>query len=135
MKHTHKDYVCPICWHKIEECTCNFDNEYLIQIDEGMQEIVRIFNEKKYFTASCCEGHINDNSKEIVLCISFKNDPNIILNNWEKWKIKEKGTINYIARAVCKSKIKENRLSFLEEKKSIFLSEMLKAAKQIEKRY
>lgn len=53
-----ESYVCPYCWHKVYECTCYVYPPYsLIMIDENIQEIIRILNNKGYATLACCESH------------------------------------------------------------------------------
>ena len=52
------NYVCPYCWNTINKCICDlFPPYHLILIDEGIQEHIRILNEKGYHTTGCCEGH------------------------------------------------------------------------------
>ena len=56
-KAAYMNYVCGRCFHKLHECTCAFAPWTLIMIDEGIQDCVRILNEKGYQTTGCCEGH------------------------------------------------------------------------------
>ena len=57
-KALYKNYVCPICFRQLPECTCPFFPPWsLIMIDEGIQDCVRILNEKGYTTSGSCEGH------------------------------------------------------------------------------
>lgn len=57
-KAAYMNYVCPYCWNTINKCTCDlFPPYHLILIDEGIQEHIRILNEKGYHTTGCCEGH------------------------------------------------------------------------------
>lgn len=52
------EYVCARCFRKPDECACgNSLPEELVVIDEGIQEHVRILNEKGYTTSYCCESH------------------------------------------------------------------------------
>lgn len=58
-KKAYMNYVCPYCWNTLNKCTCNLFPPYnLIFIDSGIQEHIRILNEKGYRTIGCCEGHI-----------------------------------------------------------------------------
>lgn len=58
-KKAYMNYVCPYCWHTLNKCTCELFPPYnLIFIDSGIQEHIRILNEKGYRTIGCCEGHI-----------------------------------------------------------------------------
>lgn len=68
-----KQYVCPRCYHRIENCTCEGERlpDYLMQIDSEIQEHVRILNKKGYRTSSSCESH-NQNGN-IGLCFVFKH--------------------------------------------------------------
>lgn len=68
---THHDYVCHKCFRQIEDCTCRFYPYSLLQIDEEIQEQIRILNvDKKYCTNGSCSGHENKNpmGKEECTC-------------------------------------------------------------------
>lgn len=52
-----REYVCPHCFNQIDECSCDVLPGHLVLIDEGVQEHVRILNEKGYATMFCCESH------------------------------------------------------------------------------
>ena len=57
-KSAYINYVCPYCWHTLNNCTCDlFPPYHLILIDKNIQEHIRILNEKGYRTIGCCEGH------------------------------------------------------------------------------
>lgn len=57
-KVAYMNYICPYCWHTLNNCTCSlFPPYHLIFIDKNIQEHVRILNEKGYRTIGCCEGH------------------------------------------------------------------------------
>lgn len=57
-KAAYMNYVCPYCWHTLNNCTCElFPPYHLIFIDKNIQEHIRILNEKGYRTSGCCEGH------------------------------------------------------------------------------
>ena len=51
------EYVCPHCFNQIDKCSCEALPGHLILIDEGIQEHVRILNDKGYATMFCCESH------------------------------------------------------------------------------
>lgn len=56
----YRNYVCPYCFYQINKCICKVYPPYaLIQIDEGIQEIVRELNRKGYKTKYSCEGHFD----------------------------------------------------------------------------
>lgn len=58
-KSAYMNYICPYCWHTLNNCTCDlFPPYHLIFIDKNIQEHIRILNEKGYYTTACCEGHI-----------------------------------------------------------------------------
>lgn len=52
-----REYVCPHCFNRIDKCSCDALPAHLVLIDEGVQEHVRILNEKGYATMYCCESH------------------------------------------------------------------------------
>lgn len=61
-KKVMENYVCPNCWHQIQDCTCEHYPPWdLVMIDVNIQDVVRILNEKGYQTVSCCESHFDDN--------------------------------------------------------------------------
>ena len=52
------EYVCASCFRRPDDCVCGDSlPESLLVIDEGIQEHVRILNEKGYETSYCCESH------------------------------------------------------------------------------
>lgn len=58
-KDAYMSYICPYCWHTLDNCTCElFPPYHLIFIDKNIQEHIRILNEKGYRTIACCEGHM-----------------------------------------------------------------------------
>lgn len=58
-KSAYINYVCPYCWHTLNNCTCDvFPPYHLIFVDKNIQEHIRILNEKGYRTIGCCEGHM-----------------------------------------------------------------------------
>ena len=57
-KETYMNYVCPYCFNTVNKCTGELYPPYsLIFIDRGIQEQIRILNNKGYATMGCCEGH------------------------------------------------------------------------------
>ena len=57
-KEAYLNYVCPNCWNTLDKCICNlFPPYHLILIDQGIQEHIRVLNNKGYHTIGCCEGH------------------------------------------------------------------------------
>ena len=64
-------YVCPYCFNKLEDCACHRFPESLIQIDRNIWPIIKVLNNKWYFTEHCCEGHIGSNES---MFISFKKN-------------------------------------------------------------
>lgn len=60
-------YVCPRCFNKIKECTCDFFPDSLVQLDRNIWPIIKVLNEKWYFTENCCEGHIGANEMMYIL--------------------------------------------------------------------
>lgn len=70
-KESYMNYVCPHCFYTLDECKCeNSLPYYLIWIDKGIQEHVRILNQKGYRTNDSCESH----SKYMNMYISFVYD-------------------------------------------------------------
>lgn len=52
------DYVCNECFLPLGECACYMGgNNYLIQVDHGIQHAVHVLNLKGYTTRYSCEGH------------------------------------------------------------------------------
>lgn len=60
-------YVCPRCFNRVEQCTCEYYPESLAQLDRNIWPIVKVLNEKWYFTDSCCEGHIGSNEMMYII--------------------------------------------------------------------
>ena len=71
---TYKRYVCSSCYRQITECTCEHLPWQLLQIDEAIQDHIRILNEKGYYTKACCEGHYNDGVPDNFLQIHLARD-------------------------------------------------------------
>lgn len=58
-------YVCLNCWevywseqHRCPKRSCG--DSPVVEIDELMLPIIRILNEKRYWTRNCCSGHTYD---------------------------------------------------------------------------
>lgn len=61
-KKVMENYVCPNCWNQVQNCTCKFYPPWqLIMVDVGVQEVVRILNNKGWATTGCCESHFAEN--------------------------------------------------------------------------
>ena len=60
-------YVCPRCFNKPENCSCDFLPLSLVQIDKNILPTIKVLNEKWYFTENCCEGHIGSNESMYIL--------------------------------------------------------------------
>lgn len=67
----YENYVCPVCFKRLEDCTCEFHPWHLINIDKAMQEPVRILNDKGYKTQYCCEGHKPQDSAYIAFPLGY----------------------------------------------------------------
>lgn len=59
-KKNSKNYVCPICFNQIQNCTCIYPSYNLIMVDNRIQEAVRVLNQKGYTTVDSCEGHFEN---------------------------------------------------------------------------
>lgn len=68
------NYVCPQCWHSLDECKCGVTNHWLMQIDRNLQQHIRILRSKDYRTVSCCESHEDTNCNELYICFSKEYD-------------------------------------------------------------
>ena len=67
----YANYVCPNCFEQPHKCTCKvFPTYYLIWIDEGMQEHIKILNDKGYDTKYSCESHEPAN----IIYVNFDAD-------------------------------------------------------------
>lgn len=88
-KSFYENYVCPSCFHQIHECTCESVNPSynLILIDKGIQEHIRILNEKNYYTKFCCESHSKNDILYIMFSSALDDDvkaPNGFKKKWKK---------------------------------------------------
>lgn len=57
MVELYRDYVCPNCFHTLDDCECELRPYSLIMIDNGIQEHIRTLRNKGYITTGCCESH------------------------------------------------------------------------------
>ena len=71
---TQLEYVCPICFHRIEGCTCRVSPQYLIWVDSGIQEHVRILNEKGYCTTNSYESHNQNGNMYVAFAFDYGFD-------------------------------------------------------------
>lgn len=70
-KKSYKNFVCPYCFNTLDGCTCESHlPHYLIWIDSGIQEHIRILNQKGYRTKESCESH----NRHMNMYISFAYD-------------------------------------------------------------
>lgn len=78
-KEAYISYVCPRCFNTVNKCTCKlYPPHALIMIDRGIQEHIRILNQKGYYTQFCCESHYQESySLYIAFCrdYDFKTIP------------------------------------------------------------
>lgn len=72
---SYKNYVCPLCFHQLHECTCKTFPPYsLLFIDEGIQRHIRALKSKGYITVGCCEGHYKSYSAEPYIAFGMDYD-------------------------------------------------------------
>ena len=50
-------YVCPKCLNSVLNCGCEEWSDSFVEMDKGMQPIIKVLNDKGYRTVYCCEGH------------------------------------------------------------------------------
>lgn len=71
-KDAYMNYVCPHCFNTLNKCTCKLYPPYhLIWIDKGIQEHIRVLNEKGYKTTNCCESHKYPDNLYIMFVNSY----------------------------------------------------------------
>lgn len=86
MSKLYKNFVCPVCFNQLKQCTCN-NCDSLIEIDEPIQKLIRILNTKGYYTRYSCSGHYHPKGKKgcgyVTFDIAPKTAPNgfILRNN------------------------------------------------------
>lgn len=132
MKKQFSDYVCPHCFLQLQDCTCgeNYSPQSLIQIDEGIQDPVRMCNMKGWFTTGCCEGHPHDQSKGVGAYIQFDADyvPPYFPMGWtvSKHSGQRRGesVVNLSKVAKVHTKFPEKKLGMLLKKKDELLQEL-----------
>ena len=98
-KESYMNYVCPYCFNTLDECICEGYLPYhLIWIDSGIQEHVRVLNQKGYRTVDSCESH----SKYGNMYISFVYDYGFgdtlpLPNGFER--MKKNGAVSFIYKS------------------------------------
>lgn len=111
----HIDYVCPKCFNKVGDCTCDSKPYYLVEIDANMQKHIRILNEKGYTTKFCCESHnCND---AIYIMFSQRHEFDIVPDGFT-YKEKDSVMRHEYYRGISHDKFvddKERRLQSLLE--------------------
>lgn len=129
-KAAYMNYVCGICFHKLHECTCNFVPSELIMIDEGIQDCVRILNDKGYTTNGCCEGHYANRGSVtyISFIMRFEDLIEAGLPEGFKWE-KRKNIIAHYYKNI------ESRREFMIEKRKALDSLLEWCARLPEMRY
>lgn len=113
-KAAYINYVCPYCWNTLNKCTCDlFPPYHLIFIDEGIQEHVRMLNEKGYCTTGSCEGH---RKVCISTYISFSRDyfEDIGIPDGFKYDKKKKMILYAYSTRLSKEDMKELKKEKLE---------------------
>ena len=121
-----RNYVCPSCFERLENCKCKFAPWSLMMVDENIQEVIRILNQKAYITNGCCESHYDGNP---ILYVSFIEPYNIGLPEGFAFS-KQKTCIDY----VFKKKELTTKEKY-EELKAKKLNALLEWAKSLPDRY
>jgi len=118
-KKDYLNYVCPYCFQQLNRCTCELYPPWeLIFIDQNMQGIIRLLNEKGYKTASCCESHYNGN---INIYVSFHLDYELFTTAEYQppypfeYHNKKDNVIEYIIRATTEEEFEKEKLHCLSE--------------------
>lgn len=116
----YRRYVCSRCFRQLTECTCNSLPWELIQIDETIQNHIRILNENGYHTRACCEGHFSngyaDAVREIVLARDGEDIFPPLPNGFEFAKFQGTTKILYYYQTAKQSPVIEE--DFEKEKES-----------------
>ena len=114
IKHrNNRDYVCPLCFRRPNNCICDLYSMELILIDYNLQKIIQKLNDKKIRTMDCCEGHFEDLKPNIY--ISFLNK---IKSAPDEFKIENEKVIRHIYKSKTKKefeKEKERMIKNIEE--------------------
>lgn len=82
-------YLCPHCWNEVEKCSCSGYPYFLVQIDVGLQEVVKDLNKKGYFTTATCEGHPENGNNSFY--INFEKGYHFDLPtgfNWDDFNVR-----------------------------------------------
>lgn len=104
-------YVCPKCFNQVNKCTCKIYPPWqLIFIDERMQEIIRILNQKNYTTISCCETHYYNS---LNMYVTFGIDYNLTPPEGFTYSKKEKA-IEHLIKEKDKEKFESEKTKYLE---------------------
>lgn len=115
------NFVCPHCFNTLDECTCEyFPPHQLIFIDRGIQEHIRILNQKGYCTTGCCESHYGGNciSLYVTFCMDYGFNKNIAIPEGFKYLKKKNGICYDISKKLSKEeaeKLKADKLEVLLE--------------------
>jgi len=68
----YENFVCPYCFNTLDKCSCKLFPPYnTIFIDKGIQEHIRVLNQKGYKTIGCCEGHYKGVCINTYIAFSF----------------------------------------------------------------
>ena len=120
---SYKNYVCPLCFHQLHECTCDAFPPYsLLFIDENIQEHIRVLNGKGFITTGCCEGHYNSYSTEPYIAFGMEYNFRTLPNGY-KWNKKRK--------MLTSERIKANNYEEFERKKKEKLDTLIEWVKQV----
>lgn len=121
-KEAYMNFVCPYCWHTLDNCICDlFPPYHLIFIDRNIQEHIRLLNEKGYRTMGCCEGH-----REVCIntYITFPEDYFKEINTPKGFKYdRKRRTITY----AYSMKLTEEKMEELKAEKLKVLLEWIKS--------
>lgn len=107
--------VCPVCFKR----KCKHGSAK-IEIDESMEDILRILNNKNYKTLYHCGGHVYDGFIQIyIMFTSFANfGYNIGIDVGNGWQYDTKKNVleYFIDNKRCRSMPVETRVKILESK-------------------
>lgn len=73
MEKSSKNYVCGVCFHRVEDCTCEVAPWELIGIDYEIQYAIRTLNTKGYMTHMSCAGHYNGKNNPVQGYITLRD--------------------------------------------------------------
>lgn len=116
MVKSYDDYVCPTCFHTLNNCECDLRPYSLIMIDNGIQEHIRTLRNKGYITTGCCESH---EDICISIYISFNTDygfgTTIQLPEGFKFNKNKNAIIYDFNRKLSREKVEEKKRNKLIE--------------------